>query len=176
MCLSVVAAARDLHFPFASKPWERKRESLSGEDVEVTRAIRNARWNSDGRIVAVTIWRADLRRCNWRCRAMGFANRRERNVGAAESGVGSNLHKAGDTRARVHKARRGVKRKRRKTGGGCAREREGPKKRTELSGAEHCLHFLVTKFLQLPTTRTCAAFVLNDVSTISVTPTTVQYA
>lgn len=30
-----------------------------------------------------------------------------------------------------------------------AREREGPKKRTELSKAEHCLHFLVTKFLQL---------------------------
>jgi len=47
---------------------ERGRGKASGEDVEVT--IRNVEIQTDE--LRVTNWRADLRGCNWRCRAMGF--------------------------------------------------------------------------------------------------------
>jgi len=78
------------------------------------------------------------------------------------------LHKASDTCA--CKTRREARKKGRKNEAvGSAREHEGPKKRTELSEPVHCLHSLLTKFLQLAAC-TCAALEFNDVSTISVTP------
>lgn len=159
---------------------ERERESLAWRGRRGD-AIRDAEIQTDE--LRVTNWRADLRGCNWRCRAMGFAPAsKERNVGAArrrkdgrvgrrgaggrrQRGVGVNLHKASDTRA--YKARRGAE-KTRKTDGRCARVREGPKKRK--TPVTRALFAFPPNEVFATAACTCVALESNDISTISVTP------
>lgn len=109
---------------------------------------------------------------------MGFANRRKetwaRGAGGRKSGVGANLHKAGDTRACIKPdAEYGEKVGKWAVGALVNAKAQRKEERSCPKPSIVCISSYNEVFAT--TTRTCAAFVLNDVSTISVTPS-VHYA